>query len=238
MHTAFLKGLNETGFFVDKNIRIEYRWADGNYERSHDMVTDLVGKNVDVIVAFGPPLARAAKEGTSTIPIVFEVGNDAVEAGLVNSLSHPGGNATGVNVLFSEVTPKLLEVIGEMVPEARTFGLLVNPASPTAEPNIRMAKETAAAKGVQLVVLPASTPKEIDAAFAGAGGAHIEAIIVGADLFLGNQRKQLFAQAASHRFPVIYFTSGFAREGGLISHGPNLFDVYRRMASMSAHPDG
>ena len=101
LHAAFVKGLNDGGFFIDRNVAIEYRWAEGKYENSREMVADLIGKNVDVIVAFGPPLARAAKEGTSTIPIVFEVGNDAVEAGLVTSLSRPGGNATGINVLFT-----------------------------------------------------------------------------------------------------------------------------------------
>ena len=228
-HAAFLDGLNDTGFFVDKNVAIVYGWADGKYEHSHELVANLVGKNVDVIVAFGPPLARAAKEGTSTIPIVFEVGNDAVEAGLVTSLSHTGGNATGINVLFTQLTPKLLEIMAELIPQAKTFGLLVNPGSPTAEPNVRMAKEAASAGGVQLVALKASTPTEIDAAFAGASEAHVEALIVGADPFLGNQRGQLTAQAANHKMPMIYFTSGFTDDGGLISYGANLPAVYRQM---------
>jgi len=229
LHAAFVKGLNDGGFFIDKNVAIEYRWAEGKYENSREMVADLIGKNVDVIVAFGPPLARAAKEGTSTIPIVFEVGNDAVEAGLVTSLSRPGGNATGINVLFTQLTPKLLETIAELVPQAKTFGLLVNPGSPTAEPNIKLAKEAVTAKGGQLVVLKANTPSEIDAAFEGASDAHVEAVIVGADPFLGNQRKHLVVQAANHKMPAIYFSSGFTVGGGLISYGANLATVYRRM---------
>jgi putative ABC transport system substrate-binding protein len=229
LNGAFLNGLNETGFFIGKNVDVEYRWAVGEYERSREMVTDLVRKKVDVIVAFGPPLARAAKEGTSTIPIVFEVGNDAVESGLVTSLSHPGGNATGINVLFTELTPKLLEIIAELIPDAKTFGLLVNPGSPTAKPNVSTATEAAAAKGARLVVLKASTPDEIDAAFLAADEAHVEAVVIGADPFLGNQRKQLIAQAAGHKIPAIYFASGFARDGGLMSYGPNLAAVYRQM---------
>jgi putative ABC transport system substrate-binding protein len=234
LHAAFLKGLNDAGFFVDKNVAIEYRWAEGKYEHSREMVADLIGKNVDVIVAFGPPLARAAKEATSTIPIVFEVGNDAVEAGLVTSLSRPGGNATGINVLFTQLTPKLLETIAELVPQATTFGLLVNPGSPTAEPNIKLAKEAATAKRAQLVVLKANTPSEIDAAFELASEAHVEAVIVGADPFLGNQRKQLFVQAATHEIPTIYFAGGFTVDGGLISYGANLDAVYHRMGVYAA----
>jgi len=229
LDSAFREGLNQIGFFVDQNVAIEYRWADGKYERSHEMAAGLVARNVDIIVAFGPPLARAAKDATSTIPIVFEVGNDAVEAGLVSSLSHPGGNATGVNVLFTEVTPKLLEIVSELVPRAQTFGLLANPNSPTADPNIRMAQDAARAKGAQLVVLKAGTAAEIDAAFANAVDAHVDAIVVGADPFLGNQRQQFIAQAASRRKPAIYFTNGFTSDGGLISYGANLPSVYRRM---------
>ena len=150
LHPAFLRGLNDTGFFVNKNVTIEYRWAEGKYEHAQELGADLVGKNVDVIVAFGPPLALAAKKATSTIPIVFEVGNDAVEIGLVNSLSHPGGNATGINVLFTQLVPKLLEIMAELIPQAKIFGLLVNPSGPTAEPNIGMAKEATGAKGAQL----------------------------------------------------------------------------------------
>jgi putative tryptophan/tyrosine transport system substrate-binding protein len=229
LHSDFHKGLEDTGFIAGKNVTIEYRWAEGKTERSQSIAAEIVERKVDVIAAFGPPLAAAAKRATTTIPIVFEVGNDAVEAGLVASLSRPGGNATGINVLFTQLAPKLLEVIEELLPQAKTFGLLVNPASPTAGPNAKLAQEAAVAKGVRLVVLKASSPPEIDAAFASAIDMHADGLIVGADPFFGNERLQLIAQAASHKMPTIYFSSGFTEAGGLISYGANLGSVYRRM---------
>jgi ABC-type uncharacterized transport system substrate-binding protein len=229
LQNAFLQGLKDTGYFAGQNVAIEYRWAEGQYDRSRAMAADLVGRKVDVIAAFGPPLARAAKDATSTIPIVFEVGNDAVEAGLVTSLARPGGNATGLNVLFTQLTPKLLELISEIVPQVRIVGLLVNPNSPTAEPTMRDAQEAARAKGVQLAILKASTESEIDAAFAALIAVRADAVIIGADPFLGNQRLQLIAQAAHRKIPAIYFSDGFTASGGLISYGANLAAVYRRM---------
>jgi putative ABC transport system substrate-binding protein len=226
---AFLQGLKDVGYVAGQNVAIEYRWAEGQYERSQAMAGDLVGRKVDVIVAFGPPLARAAKDATSTIPIVFEVGDDAVEAGLVASLARPGGNATGLSVLFTQLTPKLLELISEIVPQVRIVGLLVNPNSPTAEPTIRDAQEAARAKGVQLSIFKASNEREIDAAFAALTDLHADAVIVGADPFLGNQRLQLIAQAAQRKIPAIYFSEGFTSSGGLISYGASLRAVYRRM---------
>ncbi len=229
LHSDFREGLKDGGFVIGQNVAVEYRWAEGKTERSEAMAAEIVERKVDVIAAFGPPLAIAAKKATTTIPIVFEVGNDAVEAGLVASLSHPGGNATGVNVLFTQLAPKLVEAMAELLPQAKTFGLLVNPASPTAGPNTRLAQEAATAKGVQLVVLKASSPGDIEAAFASAADMHVDALIVGADPFLGNQRLQLIAQAASHKLPTIYFADGFTDLGGLMSYGANLSSVYRRM---------
>jgi putative tryptophan/tyrosine transport system substrate-binding protein len=226
---AFLQGLKDAGYIAGQNVVIEYRWAEGQYDRSQAMAADLVGRKVDVIAAFGPPLARAAKDATATIPIVFEVGNDAVEAGLVASLARPGGNATGISVLFTQLTPKLLELISEIVPVVRIVGLLVNPNSPTAVPTIRNAEDAARAKGVQLVILKASTESEIDAAFAALTDSRADAVIVSPDPFLGNQRLQLVAQAAHHKMPVIYFSSGFTVAGGLVSYGADLAAVYRRM---------
>jgi putative ABC transport system substrate-binding protein len=214
MQDAFLQGLKDTGYVAGQNVAIEYRWAEGRYDRSQAMAADLVGRKVDVIAAFGPPLAR---------------GNDAVEAGLVASLARPGGNATGINVLFTQLTPKLLELISEIVPQVRIVGLLVNPNSPTAEPTIRNAEEAARAKGVQLVILKASTESEIDAAFAALTDLHADAVIISPDPFLGNQRLQLIAQAAQRKLPTIYFSSGFTDSGGLVSYGADLPAVYRRM---------
>jgi putative ABC transport system substrate-binding protein len=229
MQDAFLEGLKDTGYVAGQNVAIQYRWAEGRYDRSQAMAADLVGRKVDVIAAFGPPLARAAKDATSTIPVVFEVGNDAVEAGLVASIARPGGNVTGLNVLFTELTPKLLELICEIVPEIRIVGLLVNPNSLTAEPTIGKAEEAAGARGIQLVIVKASTESEIDGALATLMASHAEAFIVGADPFLGNQRLQLVAQAAQRKLPAIYFSDAFTRSGGLISYGASLAAVYRRM---------
>jgi putative tryptophan/tyrosine transport system substrate-binding protein len=230
LQDEFLQGLKDTGYFVGQNFAIEYRWAEGQYDRSQAMAADLVGRKVDVIAAFGPPLARAAKDATSTIPIVFEVGNDAVEAELVTGLARPGGNATGLSVLFIQMTPKLLELISEIVPQVRIVGLLVNPNSPTAEPTIRDAQEAARAKGVQLAIVKAGTVSEIDAAFAALTDLRADALIVGADPFLGNQGQQLITQAAWRKIPAIYFSGGFTASGGLISYGADLAAVYRRMS--------
>jgi putative ABC transport system substrate-binding protein len=159
VHDAFLQGLKETDYFVGQNIAIEYRWAEGQYDRSQAMAADLVSRKVNVIAAFSPPLDRAAKNATSTIPIVFEVGNDAVDAGLVDSLAHPGGNATGFKALFTQLTSKLLELVSEIVPQARIIGLLVNPNGPSAEPTIRHAHEAARAKGIQLPTSSAASAR-------------------------------------------------------------------------------
>jgi putative ABC transport system substrate-binding protein len=226
---AFLQGLRETGYIEGQNVAIEYRWAEGQYDRLPSMAADLVGRKVDVIAAFGPPAARAAKNATSAIPIVFEVGNDAVEAGLVASLARPGGNATGLSILFTQLTPKRLELLCEMIPQARTIALLVNPKSPTAEPSIRGAQEAAHEKGVQLSILNASTESEIDGAFAAFVEAKADGLIVAADPFFDTRREQLVAPAARYKVPTIYFEREFSIVGGLISYGSSLPAAYRQM---------
>jgi putative ABC transport system substrate-binding protein len=226
---TFLQGLKETGFIDKQNVEIEYRWAEGQYDRLAAMASDLVGRKVDLIAAFGPPPAHAAKSATSTIPIVFEVGNDAVEAGLVESLARPGGNATGLSILFTQLTPKRLELLCDLIPQARTIALLVNPNSPTAEPSIRGAQEAARAKGVQLSVLKAGTEIEIDAAFAAFVTLRADGLIIAADPFFDTRREQLVAPAAHRRVPTIYFEREFATNGGLISYGTSLSAVYRQM---------
>ena len=225
----FLQGLGERGFVEGKNVALEYRWAEGQYDRLPAMAAELVARKVDLIAAFGPPPARAAKNATSTIPIVFEVGNDAVEAGLVESLARPGGNATGLSILFTQLTPKRLELLCELIPGARTIGLLVNPKSPTAAPSIKGAEEAAAAKGVKLLTLNASTENEIDAAFAAFATAKADGLIIAADPFFDTRRGQLVAPAAQFRVPTIYFEREFAAIGGLMSYGSSLPAVYRQM---------
>jgi putative ABC transport system substrate-binding protein len=156
---SFLQGLKETGFIAGQNVAIEYRWAEGQYDRLPAMAAELVERKVDLIAAFGPPVAHAAKNATSAIPIVFEVGSDPVESGLVASINRPGGNATGLSILFTQLTSKRLELLCELVPQARTIALLVNPKSPTAAPSIRGAEEAARAKSLQLSILNAPKAK-------------------------------------------------------------------------------
>jgi putative ABC transport system substrate-binding protein len=234
MAASFLQGLKEAGFIEGKNVAIEYRWAEGQYDRLPAMAAELVDRKVDLIAAFGPPLARAAKDATSTIPIVFEVGNDAVAAGLVASLAHPGGNATGLSILFTQLTPKRLELLCELVPQAKTIALLVNPNSPTAEPSIQGAQEAAHAKGVQLSVLKASTESQIDAAFASFANVPADGLIIAADPFFDTRRAQLIGPAARSKIPTIYFSRESVAAGGLISYGSSLGDVYRQMGLYAA----
>jgi putative ABC transport system substrate-binding protein len=198
------------------------------------MAADLVNRKVDLIAAFGPPPAQAAKNATSTIPIVFEVGNDAVAAGLVESLPHPGGNATGLSILFTQITPKRLELLCELLPNARTIALLVNPNSPTAEPSIRGAQEAARAKGVELAIVNASTDSELEAAFLTLVNAKADGFIVAADPFFDTRRAQIIGPAARHSIPAIYFSHEATASGGLISYGSSLGDIYRQMGIYTA----
>jgi len=226
---SFLKGLSEAGYIEGRNFSVEYRWAEGHYDRLPAMASELVARDVDLIAAFGPPPAKAAKAATSTIPIVFEVGNDAVEAGLVKSLAKPGGNATGLNILFTQLTAKRLELLCELLPEAKNVTLLVNPKSPTAEPSVRDAQAGARSKGVQLSILNASNDDEIETAFSTFEKLQSGGVIVAADPFFDTRREQLPAVAARHKVPTIYFEPEFCTAGGLISYGSRLSDVYRQM---------
>jgi putative ABC transport system substrate-binding protein len=223
----FLQGLSETGYVVGQNVAIEYRYAEGHYDRLPALAADLVDRKVDLIAAFGPPPARAAKNATSTIPIVFEVGTDAVADGLVASLARPGGNATGVSILFTQLTGKRLELLSELAPKVTQFAVLVNPNSSTAEPTIQEAEQAGRAKGVQLVIVKAGTQSEIDAVFASLVQLHVGALVVGADPFFDSRRAQFVALAARYAIPTIYFTREFTASGGLISYGTNLTTIYR-----------
>jgi putative ABC transport system substrate-binding protein len=177
----------------------------------------------------GPPSALAAKGATSTIPIVFEVGTDPVREGLVASFARPGGNLTGFAILVGELTPKRLELLSELVPQAGVIALLVNPNSPEAEPIIRGAQEAARVKGVPLPVLKAGTDGEIDAAFASLAQLHAGALVVGADPFFLSRREHLVALAARYATPAIYGGRPFATSGGLISYGPSPTAVHREL---------
>ena len=207
-------------------MAIEYRWAEGHYDRLPALAADLVGRKVDLIMANSPPSALAAKNATSTIPIVFRGGPDPVRDGLVASLARPGGNLTGVITTATELTAKRLELLSELVPRARVIALLVNPNS-TAERVIRDVQEAARTKGLQLHVLKARSESEIDTAFASLVQLHAGALVVGADPFLSGQREQLVALASRRAVPSIYAWREFAASGGLISYGPRLTSAFR-----------
>ena len=227
---AFRKGLSEIGYIEGQNVAIEYRWAEGHYDRLAAMAADLVGRKVDVIVGGGgPPSAFAAKSATSTIPIVFTSGSDPVATGLVASLSRPGSNLTGVSILYTELMPKRLELLSELAPQTGTVALLVNPNSPEAEPTIRDAREAAGTKGVQLHVVKATTEGEIDAAFASVVQLHAGAFVVGADPFFNSRIEQIVALASRYAVPAIYSSRFFVVAGGLISYGPSPTAMYRQV---------
>jgi putative tryptophan/tyrosine transport system substrate-binding protein len=225
---AFRRGLSETGFVEGQNVAIEYRWAEDRYDRLPALAAELVGRKVDLIVAASPPSARAAKSATSTIPIVFSSA-DPIGEGLVSSLARPGGNLTGVSILTAELMPKRLELLSELVPDAKVIALLVNPDNPNTEPMIRDVGEAGRTKGVQLPVLKAAVEGEFAAAFASLVQLQAGGLLVGTDPFFNSRREQLVALAARHAVPAIYEWREFAAAGGLISYGTSLSAVYRQV---------
>jgi putative ABC transport system substrate-binding protein len=229
---AFRQGLSETGYVEGQNVAIEYRWAEGHYDRLPALAADLVGRKVDLIMASSPPSALAAKSATSTIPIVFRHGGDPVGDGLVASLARPGGNLTGVSQLGGEgLTAKRLELLSELVPRAGVIALLVNPNSSTAERVIQEVQQAARAKGVQLHVLKASSETEIDAAFASLIELPAGALVVSADPFLSSQRERFVELASRHAVPAIYAWREFADAGGLISYGASLTSAFHLLGT-------
>jgi putative tryptophan/tyrosine transport system substrate-binding protein len=225
---AFHQGLAETGYVEGQNLAIEYRWAEGRYDRLPALAADLVGRKVDMIVATGgTPSALAAKSATSTIPIVF-ISSDPVKYGLVASLSRPGGNLAGFSVLGDELLPKRLELLSELVPQARVIALLVNPNNTDTERSIGDVQEAARAKRLQLHILKAGTESGIDDAFASLAQLQAGPLVVGADPFFDGRREQLVALASRHAVPAIYWLREFAASGGLISYGPSLVAAYRQ----------
>jgi putative tryptophan/tyrosine transport system substrate-binding protein len=224
---AFHQGLNEAGYVEGQNLAIEYRWAEGRYDRLPALAADLVDRKVDVIATSGGPVpARAAKNATSAIPIVFVAG-DPVEQGLVASLARPGGNLTGFSVMATEVWPKRLELLSELIPRTRVIGLLVNPGT---VPNrlIQEVQEAARTKGLQLHTLNAGTDAELETAFASLVQLQVGGLVVGTDPFFNSRREQLVALAARQAVPAIYEWREFAAAGGLISYGSSLSGSYRQ----------
>jgi putative ABC transport system substrate-binding protein len=224
---AFRQGLSETGYVEGKDVAIEYRWAEGSYDRLPSLAAELVGRKVEVIATGGMPSALAAKSATSRIPIVFLIGTDPVELSLVASLARPAGNLTGVTMISTELAPKRLELLSELVPRAGAIALLVNPNNASAEPTMRDVQEAAHAKGLQLHILRASTESEIDGIFTSLVQLHAGALVVGTDSLFISRREQLVALAARHTIPAIYELREFAAAGGLISYGPSRTAGYR-----------
>jgi putative ABC transport system substrate-binding protein len=225
---AFRQGLSETGYVEGQSVVIEYRWAEGRYDRLPALAANLVDLRVDVIVASGSTAPRAAKNATSAIPIVF-VGGDPVLSGLVPSLGRPGGNLTGFSHFVDELMPKRLELLSDLIPQARSIALLVNPNSASTERTIRDLQEAARAKGVQLIILKAGTESEIEGAFGSLVERQAHALLVGADPFFNSRREQLVALASRHAVPAIYEWREFVTSGGLISYGPSLTSIYRQL---------
>jgi putative ABC transport system substrate-binding protein len=229
MMTAFRQGLKEAGYVEGRNVAIEYRWAEGHYDRLPALAADLVHRRVAEIVTGGTPAALAAKAASSTIPIVINVGIDPVQIGLVAGLNRPGGNVTGIAVLTVELGAKKLEVLHELLRTSAAVALLVNPNTPVTEPETKGVRDAARSLGLQLHVLDASTEGEIDAAFGKLIELRAGGLIVSVDSFLNSQRAQIVALAARHAVPAIYGVREFAAAGGLMSYGTDLTDVYRQV---------
>ena len=225
---AFRQSLKEIGYVEGENVAIESRWAQGQYDRLPVLAEDLVHRQVAVIVTPAAPPAFAAKAATSTIPIVFVLGIDPVQSGLVASLNRPGGNVTGVANLTAELAGKRLDLLHELVPTAAAVALLVNPTNTSnSELETRSLRDVSRSLGLQLHVLPASTASEIDAAFGTLVELRAGALVVSVDPFFTNRRNQITALAARRAVPAIYGWREYPAEGGLMSYGTNLADTYR-----------
>lgn len=225
--TAFLQGLGESGYAEGSTVAIEYRWAEGQYDRLQAFTNDLVQRRVNVIAATSTPAAVVAKAATTTIPIVFTTSGDPVQLDLVESLSQPGGNLTGASQLNVEVAPKRLELMREVMPTATTFGLLVNPRSPVAETVTKEMQTTASPLGLKLLVMHATTEGELEAAFAAAAEQKVEGLVIGTDAFFNSRTEEMAALALRHRLPTIYQYPEFTESGGLMSYGGNVTESYR-----------
>jgi putative tryptophan/tyrosine transport system substrate-binding protein len=236
---AFRQGLKETGYVEGQNVAIEYRWAEGHYERLPTLVADLLSRHVTVIAA-NAPAAVAAKAATTSIPVVFVTAADPVKIGFVASLNRPGGNLTGVALLSVELAPKKLQILHELVPTERTVGLLVNSTNPNAETQSRDLQVAAQSLGLRLHVLHANSESDFDKAFAAMAQLRVGALVIGTDGFLNSRSEQLAALAMRHGMPAIFqyreFTAAggfqyreFTAAGGLMSYGTSLTDTYRQV---------
>ena len=225
---AFRQGLNETGTIEGQNVAIEFRWAEGQYDRLPALATDLVGRQVAVIVAYTDAAALAAKAAMTTIPIVFLTGTDPVKLGLVSSLSRPGESITGLSWFGTDLVPKQLSLLHELVPNAAIIALLVDLNLPEAASQVSQVQAAARTLGLQLVVLNARTASDIDIAFASLVRERASALVVGAGAFFVSRRHQIITLATRHAIPAIYGFREFTADGGLVSYGNDIRDAFRQ----------
>jgi putative ABC transport system substrate-binding protein len=229
---AFRQGLQEVGLVEGQNIAVEYRWAQGHYDRLPELAADLVRRQVAVIAATGgEPSPQVAKAATQVIPIVFTANGDPVRAGLVASLSRPGGNVTGVTIFGPAAVTKRLQLLHELVPQAATFAYLVNPTNPNGDLEMSAAQTAARSLGREIFVLNASNERELDTAFASLDQRRAGALLVASDTFFLGRRSQLVSLVARLRIPAIYYLREFAEAGGLMTYGNKLTDVYRQVGT-------
>jgi putative ABC transport system substrate-binding protein len=226
---AFRNGLQSVGYTEGKNVEIDFRWADGHYDRLPALAAELVSRGVKIIVTVGgDPPAFAAKAASTTIPIVFMVGRDPVELGLVKSLNRPGGNATGVNLLLAEMESKRIELIRQFAPTSRILAALVNPKNADADVQIKTVQSAAQALNEQIKIYNVSNEIELENAFASFKEDDIKGFILAADPFFVNRREQIISFAARGRVAGVYFLREFAESGGLVSYGSDLAEAYRQ----------
>ena len=227
---AFQRGLNVTGFVEGQNVAVEYRWARGQFGRLASLASDLVQRQVSVLVAAGTPAsALAAKAATTTIPIVFITGSDPVGMGLVQSLNRPAGNATGIYMLTSSLEPKRLELIHELVPNAELVGVIVDPNSPETARQIKDLSAAAGELNQRIRILNAGSEGEMESAFSAMAEQHVKAAVLTSSPLYLPQRKTIIALAARYAIPIAYYLRDFAADGGLLSYGTSLTDAYRQV---------
>jgi putative ABC transport system substrate-binding protein len=234
MVDAFRQGLKESGYIEGQNVSIEYRWAEGHYDRLPAMAADLIRMKVGVLAATSTPAALVAKAATTAIPIVFTTGGDPVQLGLVASLNRPGGNVTGASELTREAAPKRLELAHRLVPDATAVGLLINPKNPNADTVTRDLEVAAKSLGLQFKVLHASTESEIDQAFTTFRQARAGVLVIGADTLFAGQAEQLGALSVRNSVPAIFDFHPFVETGGLASYGGSITDAYRLAGGYAA----
>jgi putative tryptophan/tyrosine transport system substrate-binding protein len=225
----FKRGLVESGYVEDRNVAIEYRWADDHYDRLPALAAELVQRRVAVLVAPGTPAALPAKSATTVIPVVFMIASDPVALGLVASLNRPGGNLTGVAYINDEIAPKRLELLHEFIPAAKSIGMLVNPANPEAVAQVKELQGVADRLGVRLTILNASSAIDLEEAFASFVRERVDALQLGVDILFGNHIDQIVALATRSKIPTIYPWREFTAAGGLMNYGASIPDAFRQV---------